>query len=338
MPTHFQFQPFELVFPTQNGPAQAHGDFVRNEEKFAADLREIDGFLFFNFQNGDPEGNFLVGAMHSAITNPPRRAFEKLGLGQTLTLLTRRAINHGFWGRLFVLNDAHGERFLVFLGNSGRHLLTSWREYKRNPRAEWTPFEWDKTPDLVGVSSSELYEIVAKEWSDSGSELSRVKSWSEADYFERLWRSLNFQHGDAITLRQILRDAASLVTPEDGAYGWVVRFQLPEKGDSIDLYEQLFEERGSRQIPLSSEVYDRLSEVLQEFAPRRMRAREAGFLAQREWLEGNSGVGNWSLSVQVRALSAHEKMETLLRLRSNLEKIWEKERARDWLAPFLKVN
>jgi hypothetical protein len=338
MTPSFQFQPFELVFASQNGPSQARGVFTRDGQKFEAELREIDGFLFFNLRNGNPEANFLVGAMHSAITNPPRRAFEKLGLEQTLTLLTRRAINHGFWGRFFVLDDARGERFLVFLSAGGRHLLTPWREYKRNRRSEWTPFEWDKTPDLVGVSSSALYEVVASEWNDAHSQLNRVKSWSEADYFERLWLSLHFGRGDATLLRQILRDAGSLLAPDDGAYGWVVRFQLPERGNRIDLYEQLFEERGARQIPLPSDAYACLGELLGETAPRRMRSWEADFLAQREWLEGNSGVGNWSLSIEVRTLTAHEKMETLLRLRANLGKIWDKERVREWMAPFLRQN
>jgi hypothetical protein len=334
MTANFQFQPFELVSSSQNGPSLAKGEFTINGQKFEADLREVDGFLFFNFQNGDPEGNFLVGSTHSGVSNPPRRAFEKLGQGRTLILLARRSINHGSWGRLFVM-QTKGPRHFIFLSASGRHLLTSEREIKRNPRSEWTPFEWDKTPDLVGVSSSELHKLIAAQWDEPGSELSRVKNWSESDYFDRLWQSLRFGAGDAPTLREILRDAASLVAPEDGAYGWVLRFQLPERGENIDLYEQLFEERGSRQIPLSSPVYTAINELLREFAPRRLRAREADFLAQREWLEGNSGVGNWSLSVEVRSLSGHEKIEAWLRLQANLEKIWDKERVAAWMVPFL---
>lgn len=333
----FQFQPFELVFESQkqNGPAQAEGEFRIGAQKIKANLREIDGFLFFNPKNGDPENNFLVASMHSAISNPPRRAFEKLGRAQTLVLLQRRALNLGFWGRLFVLKDAKGARFLVFLGESGRHLLISTRETSRSARAEWTPFEWDLTPDLVAVSSSQLFSIVEREWRNPNSDLNRVKSWSEADYFERLWQSLEFGSGDAQIVQRILRGAASLVAPDDGAHGWILRFQLPEKTGKIDLYEQLFEEYGSRQILLGDAIYARLMEILNQFAPRRMRGRDAAFLAQREWLDGNSGVGNWSLSVDVAALSAHEKLETALDLRRDLQKIWDKEHAAEWMAPFL---
>ncbi len=333
----FQFQPFELVFDAQKqcGPAQAQGEFRVKAQKTEAALREIDGFLFFNPQNGNVEANFLVASMHSAISNPPRRAFEKLGRAQTLVLLQRRALNLGFWGRLFVLNDSKNARFLVFLGESGRHLLTSWREHTRNPRAEWTPFDWDLTPDLVGVPSSELFQIVAREWKNPDSNLSRVKNWGESDYFERLWHSLDFQSGDAKSVRQILRAAASLIAPDEGARGWILRFQLPEKAGQIDLYEQLFEERGGRQIPLRPAIYEKLKELLGEFAPRRLRAREAAFLAQREWLESNSGVGNWSLSVEAAALSAHEKLETALQLRADLQQFWPQERVKAWMAPFL---
>jgi hypothetical protein len=336
----FQFQPFEFVFEPQkqNGPAQAQGDFLVNGEKVVADLRETDGFLFFNFQNGDPEANFLVGAMHSAISNPPRRAFEKLGRSQTLVLLLRRALGQGFWGRLLVLSDARGARWMVFLSASGRNLLASWREHERSPRAEWTPFEWEKTPDLVGVPASRLFEIVEAQWKSSGSLLDVVKNWSEADYFERLWASLRFERGDATQLREILRAAASLVSPDDGARGWILRFQLPERGDKIDLYEQLFEDRGARQWPIPVPIYQALSELLAEFAPRRMRAREAAFLAQREWLEGNSGVGNWTLGVEVTALSAHERLESAMQLRRNLQKLWGEERAKVWMAPFLNFS
>ncbi len=336
--TDFHFQPFELVFEAQkqNGPAQAQGEFRLGGQKTGADLREIDGFLFFNPHPGASQSNFLVASMHSAISNPPRRAFEKLGRAQTLTLLQRRALNLGFWGRLFVLNDPDGERFLIFLGESGRHLLTSWREHRRNPRAEWTPFEWDLTPDLVGVSSSELFQIVEREWRNPASDLNRVKSWSEADYFERLWACLDFGRGDAPLLRRILGAAASLLAPDDGARGWLLRFQLPERAGQIDLYEQLFEERGARQLPFSALAYRNLGELLADFAPHRRRAHNAHFLAQREWLESNSGVGNWSLSVEARALSAHERLETALDLRADLRKIWDKERAAAWLAPFLE--
>lgn len=333
----FQFQPFELVFDPQkqNGPAEAEGEFRVGPQKIKAGLREINGFLFFNPKDGDIEQNFLVASMHSAISNPPRRAFEKLGRAQTLVLLQRRALNLGFWGRLFVLEDSKGARFLVFLGESGRHLLCSSREISRTARAEWTPFEWDLTPDLVGVSSSDLFAIVEREWMDPDSDLNRVKNWSEADYFQRLWQSLEFENGDAQSVQRILRAAASLVAPDDGAHGWILRFQLPERAGQIDLYEQLFEEYGSRQILLGEVIYARLQELLGEFAPRRMRGQGAAFLAQREWLDGNSGVGNWSLSVEVAPLSAHEKLETALGLRADLQKIWDKERAAHWMAPFL---
>lgn len=333
----FQFQPHELVFEAakQNGPAQAEGEFRRGTQKTAAALREIDGFLFFNPENGAPESNFLVASMHSAISNPPRRAFEKLGRAQTLALLQRRALNLGFWGRLFVLHDAQSNKFLLFLGESGRHLLTSWREHRRNPRAEWTPFEWDLTPDLVGVPSSQLFEIVEREWQNPASDLSRVRAWSEADYFERLWVCLDFERGDAPLLRRILGASASLLAPDDGARGWLLRFQLPERAGQIDLYERLFEERGARQLPLSLPVYAHLSELLEAFAPRRRRARDAHFLAQREWLESNSGVGNWSLSVEARALSAHERLETALELKRDLQALWPRERVAAWMAPFL---
>ncbi|PQV62766.1 hypothetical protein B1R32_12213 [Abditibacterium utsteinense] len=337
MTADFQFQPFELVFdaPKQNGPAEAEGEFRFGPQKMKADLREIDGFLFFNSRGGDIEQNFLVASMHSAISHPPRRAFEKLGRAQTLVLLQRRALNLGFWGRLFVFKDEKGARFLIFLGESGRHLLTSSREISRNARAEWTPFEWDLTPDLVQTSSSQLFSVVEREWKNPASNLNRVKSWSEADYFERLWQSLEFQNGDAQSVQRILRAAASLVAPDEGAHGWILRFQLPEKAGKIDLYEQLFEEYGSRQVLLGDAIYARLQELLNEFAPRRMRGRDAAFLAQREWLESNSGVGNWSLSVHVAALSAHEKLETALQLRADLQKIWPNERVAAWMAPFL---
>ncbi len=336
--TDFQFQPFELVFEPQkqNGPSQAQGEFRIGAQKIAADLREIDGFLFFNPQNGDIGSNFLVASMHSAISNPPRRAFEKLGRAQTLILLQRRALNLGFWGRLLVLENPNGAKFLIFLGESGRHLLTSWRETRRNPRAEWTPFEWDLTPDLVGASSSALFGVVEREWKNAASDLNRVKGWSEADYYERLWACLDFERGDAPLLRRILGAAASLLAPDDSARGWILRFQLPERAGEIDLYEQLFEERGARQIPLSPLVYGNLKHLLSEFAPRRRRASAAHFLAQREWLESNSGVGNWSLSIEARALSAHEKLETALDLRRDLGSFWDTERAAEWMAPFLR--
>lgn len=337
MTTDFQFQPFELVFDAsqQNGPTQAQGEFRIGAQKIEANLREIEGFLFFNPYDGAVESNFLVASMHSAVTNPPRRAFEKLGRAQTLVLLQRRALNLSFWGRLFVLKDSTDAQFLIFLGKSGRHLLTSWREYNRNPRAEWTPFEWDLTPDLVGVSSSELFEIVEREWENPDSPLNRVKSWSESDYFERLWQSLDFSSGDAPIARQVLRAASSLVAPDDGARGWILRFQLPERAGQIDLYEQLFEEHGGRQISLSPTIYANLTEILNEFAPRRLRGREAGFLAHREWLDSNSGVGNWSLSVEATPLSAHEKLETALQLRADLKKFWPAARSAAWMAPFL---
>lgn len=333
----FQFQPFELIFETaqQNGAAQAQGEFRLGPQKMKAALREIDGFLFFNPHDGAIESNFLVASMHSAITHPPRRAFDKLGRAQTLILLQRRALNLGFWGRIFVLEDSKGARFLLFLGESGRHLLLSWREFQRNPRAEWTPFEWDLTPDLAETTSSELFEIVRRQWKNPDSDLSRVKSWSESDYFERLWQSLEFQGGDWQLARRILRAAASFVAPEESGRDWILRFQLPEKSGQIDLYEQLFEERGSRQIALRAQIYANFQQLLSELSPRRLRGRDAGFLAQREWLESNSGVGNWSLSVEARALSAHQKLETALQLRGDLQKFWPKERAEKWMAPFL---
>ncbi len=333
----FQFQPFELVFESQkqNGPSEAEGEFRVGPQKMKAGLREIDGLLFFHPEGGGMENNFLVASMHSAISHPPRRAFEKLGRAQTLILLQRRALNLGFWGRLFVLRDSKGARFLIFLGQSGRHLLLSTRDFSRSARAEWTPFEWDLTPDLVGVSSFDLFSIVEREWNDSASDLNRVKNWSEADYFERLWQSLEFGTGDAKLVRRILRAAASLVAPDDGARGWILRFQLPEKAGQIDLYEQLFEEHGSRQILLGEVIHTRFKELFGEVAPRRMRGQGASFLAQREWLDGNSGVGNWSLSVEAASLSAHEKLETALGLRADLRNFWPAERVATWMAPFV---
>lgn len=352
--TEFRFQPFELVLPRaqQDGPAQAEGEFQRLGALAPALLREVGDFLFFNFGEGDPQRNFVVATPHSALTYPPRRAFEKLGRAQTLRLLTRRALNQGLWGRLFVLGAADA-RWIIFLGASGRHLLMAERDYRAR-RREWTPFEWPRQGwpgTMIEQPSSELFARLQEDWDAPDSLLKRARAWHEADYFERLWQSLRFDHVDhAAPVREILSDAVSLVAPADGARGWTFRFQLPERSDApgehpraqprsreraLDVYEQLFEVRGPRQFELPAVVHAQLRAFLEWVAPRRLRAREADFLPQREWLESNSGVGNWSLSVEVAPLSAHARLETALRLRSQLRELWGRERAAQWLAPFL---
>jgi hypothetical protein len=334
----FQFQPWELFEApaTQNGPWHALGEWTQNGAKVEAALRRAGHFLFFNPRGGDPQWNFLVATPHSGVCDPPHRAFEKLGREQTLRLLQRRALNLGLWGRFFVLTDAQNARYLLFLGASGRHLLTSWRDFQENRRREWTPFEW-QTSDVAKTPSSQLFEEVEAAWQDPESHLNRVKNWHEADYFERLWQSLSFDFGDAPLLRAILRDAVGLGAPGGETTRWILRFQLPEnrREGHLTLYEQLFAANEAHQWPLPPDFQRHLLELLEWVKPRRQRASEIDFVPQHEWLEGNSGVGNWSLSVESKPLSAHEKMEAALRLRANLEKFWPRDRVKTWMAPFL---
>lgn len=345
----FEFQPWENILPTaaQNGPPDGHGEWKADDQSLSVPLREVGPFLFFNLphtasQFTDPrEWNFLVSNAHNATSNPPRRAFEKLGHAQTLRLLHRRALKLNLWGRFFVLGE-EPSRWLLFVGVNGRHLLTSESDNAKYPRREWTPWEWYNLPNVQRTPSSQLYESIHAAWKDPASMLNRVKEWHEADYFERLWASLRFENVESSQVRQILRDAVSLIAPQESPKGWLFRFQLPDRdkrnSHKIDVYEQIFEVGGSRQVLLSPEVHSALSELLQSLAPRRCRANEVDFVAQREWLEGNSGVGNWSLDVAATPLSAHEKLEVALRLRSELSKFWDRERATAWLAPFLAMG
>lgn len=345
----FEFQPWETILPSaqQNGPPDAEGEWKSGDKNIPIPLREVGPFLFFNLEpdasqlTAPREWNFIVSNAHNATSNPPRRAFEKLGRGQTLRLLHRRALKLNLWGRFFTVGAAPS-RYLLFVGVSGRHLLTSESDNARYPRREWTPWEWYALPNIQRIPSSQLYEAIDAAWQDPDSMLRRAREWHEADYFERLWSSLHFEKIEAEQVRQILRDAVSLIAPPETPRGWILRFQLPERdkrgAHQIDVYEQLFEVGGSQQILLSSAVHAALRELLQSLAPRRCRASEVEFVAQREWLEGNSGVGNWSLDVAAAPLSAHERLETALRLRDELTALWDRERATDWLAPFLAVR
>jgi hypothetical protein len=256
-------------------------------------------------------------------------------------LLHRRALKLNLWGRFFVVGE-RPSRWLLFVGVGGRHLLTSESDNASYPRREWTPWEWYSLPNIQRTPSSQLYERIDAAWQDPASMLNRVKEWHEADYFERLWASLRFENAEASQVRQILSDAVSLIAPPETPHGWLFRFQLPERdkrgAHKIDVYEQIFEVRGSKQILLPAAVHAALSELLESVAPRRSRANEVEFVAQREWLESNSGVGNWSLDVAAAPLSAHEKLEVALRLRDELARLWDRERATVWLAPFLAAG
>lgn len=345
----FEFQPWETILPIkqQNGPPDAQGEWKDGARSIATPLREVGPFLFFNLPHAanQPtelrEWNFIVSNAHNATSNPPRRAFEKLGRAQTLRLLHRRSLKLNLWGRFFIVGDAPS-RWLLFVGVGGRHLLTSESDNAQYPRREWTPWEWYNLPNIQRTPSSQLYEAVSAAWQDPASMLRRVQEWHEADYFERLWASLRFENIEAAQVRQLISDAVSLIAPPETPRGWLFRFQLPERdkrgAHNIDVYEQIFEVGGSKQIVLPAAVHAALSELLQSLAPRRCRANEVDFVAQREWLEGNSGVGNWSLDVAASPLSSHEKLEAAMRLRSNLSRLWNPERASAWMAPFLAAG
>ena len=333
------FQPFETLSSNQNLSDEAHarGLWKHDEQERTVALWKADRFLFFAPTDAkeNAEWNFILTALGNPLFNPPTRAIEKLGETRTLELFFRRAIANGSFGRFFVLHE-NGARWIVILNSNGRHLITNWDAMERRENRDWTPFRWEEMNEaLENEPSSSLFEQAQSAWKNPNSNLARAKTWHELDYFERLWRSIAFEKGDATLLREIITDSVQISSllwshPHELVQSWTFGFSLWNKEPEVRLTPQLFQKRGDAHRDIPAEKLQLLNDLFEWLNPTRTRSSQHEDLAQREWLDHSGGTSSWNFEIPIPRVSSHEQIEASLRLERNLA-LWSEAKANDWL-------